>query len=97
MDGFPAIVAAASRFRNPVAAYAASLKRLCFSQDFRSRVGGFPTWVHDNTLEQDDLIFLAQIGYEPGANNCIGDAAPIYVAVSANDPTRVETDVSQSF
>lgn len=97
MEPFPAIAAAASRFWNPDAAFRASLRRLGFWHDFRSRVGGFPTWVHDNTLEQDDLVFLAQIDYEPDANNCIGDAAPIYVAVSASDPTRIETDAFQSF
>jgi hypothetical protein len=97
MKPFPAIVAAASRFRNRDGAYRASLKRLHFWNDFRSRVGGFPTWVHDNTLEYDDMVLLAQIGYEPNANNCIGDAAPIYIAVSASDPTRIETDVFQSF
>lgn len=97
MERFPAIVAAASRFRNPHAAYAASLKRLRFWHDFRSRVGGFPTWVHDNTLDADGMVFLAQIDYEPRANNCIGDAAPIYIAVSASDPPQIETDVFQSF
>ncbi len=79
------------------AAFAASLKRLRFWHNFRSRVGGFPTWVHDNTLDQDDMVFLAQIDYEPDANNCIWDAAPIYLAVSGRDPTRIETDVFQSF
>jgi hypothetical protein len=97
MERFPAIAAAASQFKNPEAAYAASLKRLGFWHDFRSRVGGFPTWVQDNTLDQDDLVFLAQIDYEPKVNNCIGDAAPIYIPVSALDPTQIETDVFQSF
>ena len=97
MERFPEIAAAASRFRNPDAAYTASLRRLRFLHDFRSRVGGFPTWVHDNTLDQDDMVFLAQIDYEPDANNCIGDAAPIYIAVSASDPTRIETDAFHAF
>jgi hypothetical protein len=97
MERFPGIAAAASRFRDPEAAFAASLKRLGFWNEFCSRVGGFPTWVHDNTLDYDDMVFLAQIDYEPNANNCIGDAAPIYIAVSASDPTRIETDVLQSF
>ncbi len=97
MVPFPAIAEAASKFRNPVAAFHASLKRLGFWNDFRSRLGGFPTWVHDNTLDHNDLVFLAQIGFEPTANNCIGDAAPIYIAVSASDPTRIETDAFQSF
>lgn len=97
MERFPEIAAAASRFRNRDAAFTSSLKRLRFWNDFRSRVGGFPTWVHDNTLDYDDMVFLAQIGYEPYANNCIGDAAPIYIALSASDPTRIETDVFQSF
>jgi hypothetical protein len=97
MKRFPAILAAASRFRNPEGAYVASLKRLRSWGDFRSRVGGYPTWVHDNTLEGDKMVFLAQIGYEPQANNCIGDAAPIYIAVSTTDPPRIEIDASQTF
>lgn len=96
MEHYPAIATAASKFRRPDAAFSASLKRLHYWHDFRSRVGGFPTWVHDNTLDQDDLVFLAQIDYEPKANNCIGDAAPIYIAVSAADPARIVTDVFQS-
>ncbi len=97
MESFPTIANAASKFRNPRAAYSACLRRLRFLHDFRSRVGGFPTWVHDNTLDQNDMLFLAQIAYEPLANNCIGDAAPIYIAASPSDPPRVETDVFQSF
>jgi hypothetical protein len=97
MERFPAIVAAASKFRKPNEAYWASLKRLRSYDKFQSRVGGFPTWVHDNTLEYDDMVFLAQIDYEPDANNCIGDAAPIFIAMSASDPTWIETDVTQSF
>ena len=96
-ERFPKIAAAASRFKNPDAAITASLRRLRNLYDFRSRVGGFPTWVGDNTLEDDDMIFLAQIAYEPDANNCIADAAPIYIAVSAGDPSRIETDTWQSF
>jgi hypothetical protein len=60
-------------------------------------VGGFATWVHDNTLDHEDMIFVAQIAYEPDANNCIGDAAPIFIATCGSDPTRIETDVFQSF
>ena len=97
MKRFPAVASAASKFRDPNAAFIASLKRLRFWRNFRSRVGGFPTWVHDNTLDGDDMMFLAQIAYEPLANNCIGDAAPIYIAVYASDPTRIETDTFQTF
>jgi hypothetical protein len=97
IERFPEVATAASRFRNPGAAYERALGRLGFRHDFRSRVGGFPTWVHENTFDDDGFIFLAQIDYEPQANNCIGDAAPIYIAVSASDPTRIETDISQSF
>lgn len=39
------------------------------------------------------MVLLAQIDYEPKANNCIGDAAPIYIGVSTTDPLRIETDV----
>jgi hypothetical protein len=97
MEGFPAIVKAASAFRNPELAYLESLKRLGFWHEFRSRVGGFPTWVHDNTLDGEDMVFVAQIDYERKANNCIGDAAPIFIASTKDDPPRIETDVFQSF
>lgn len=97
MEGHPAIRAAASEFKHPHAAYRAALRRLGYQDRFFSRVGGFPTWVHDNTLEGDGLVFLAQIDYEPQAENCIGDAAPIYIAFSATEPATIETDVFQSF
>lgn len=97
MDKYPGIVEAARRFKDPEQAYCDSLKRLGFWHEFRSRVGGFPTWVHDSTLEYDDLVHLAQIDYEPKANNCIQDAGPIFIAVSKSDPTRIETDAFQSF
>jgi hypothetical protein len=97
IDAAPDAFAAASRVGDPRAAYEAALKRLGFWHDMRSRVGGFPTWVHDATLDGDDMVFLAQIAHEPKANNCIGDAAPIFIAVSASDPTHVETDAFQSF
>lgn len=93
----PAIVAAASRFKDPEAAYVASCKRMGWSGQFFSRVGGYPTWVHDNTLEHDDYVFVAQIDNEPDANNCIGDAAPVYIAALARDPTKFVTDAFQSF
>lgn len=97
VERLPEVATAASRFRNPAAAYGRSLGRLGFRHDFRSRVGGFPTWVQETTFHDDEFIFLAQIDYEPQANNCIGDAAPIYIAASASDPTRIETDIFQSF
>lgn len=92
-----AVHAAAARFWLPEAAVGASLRRLGINDDFQSRVGGYPRWVHDNTLDSDELIFLAQIDYEPEANNCIGDAAPIYIAVTRDDPPKIETDFWQSF
>jgi hypothetical protein len=96
-ERFAAIASAASNFWNPRAAIASSIRRLGWWDEFQSRVGGYPTWVHDNILDQDDLIFLAQIDYEPEANNCIGDAAPIYIAVTKDDPPKIETDFWQSF
>ena len=42
--------------------------------------------MHDTTLGGDDMVFLAQIAHEPQAKNCIGDAAPIFIAVSTSDP-----------
>jgi len=97
MDGHPEIQRAAAKFRNPEAAFVASLRRLKFFHDFRSRVGGFATWVHDNTLEGEDTVLLAQIDYEAEANNLIGDAAPIYIGVTRGDPPRIATDAFQSF
>lgn len=98
IDRAPAALTAASKLGDPRAAYNAALKRIGFWHDFRSRVGGFPTWVHDDaTLAGDDMVFLAQIAHEPKAKNCIGDAAPIFIAVSASDPTVIATDPFQSF
>lgn len=93
----PGIHEAAAAFKDPEEAYVASLKRIGAWAEFFSRVGGYPTWVHENTLEHDDLIFLVQIAHEPLANNCIQDAAPIYIAFSKSDPSRIETDTFQSF
>jgi hypothetical protein len=92
----PALMAAASKFGDPETAYSESLKRLGAWHDDRSRVGGYATWVHDNTLEDDDMVLLAQIAYEPSANNCIGDAAPIFIGVSRSDPTHIEVDATQT-
>jgi uncharacterized protein YwqG len=91
----PEIIVAARNFRNPVAAFVKADKRVDCRDRFHSRMGGYPSWVHDATFEDDD--FLGQIDYEPKANNCIGDAAPIFLAVSRNDPMKVDTDVWQSF
>jgi Domain of unknown function (DUF1963) len=94
----PGVRAVAAKFRDPHAACVASLTRLGYWHDrFFSRVGGFPTWVSDNTLEYDDMVFLVQIAHEPCADNCIQDDGPIYIAVSAGDPTRIEADAFQSF
>jgi len=92
----PAIKAAASEFANPDSAYRAALRRLGYHNDDFSHVGGYPKWVHDNTLDDGNLVFLAQIEYEVPADNCIGDATPIYIAFSSSDPTKIETDVWQS-
>jgi uncharacterized protein YwqG len=97
LEGFPDLAAAAARVGDAQAAFESALKRLGFWNECRSRVGGYPTWVHDDTFRgEDGLIFLAQIDHEPDANNCIQDAAPIYIAVSTAEPPRVVTDVFQS-
>ena len=93
----PSIVAAASKFWNPNVAYERSLRRLGYREQLVSRVGGFPTWVQSTWLDdEDELVFLAQIDYEPKVNNGIGDAAPTYIAAWTSDPTRFETDCFQS-
>ena len=77
--------------------YMKSLKRIGYNPyDDRTQIGGYPTWVHDNTLDDDGLVFIAQIGYEPEAKNCIGDAAPVFIAAHRSDPTRFEVDSSQT-
>jgi hypothetical protein len=95
-ERFPTIAAEAARFKNPGDAYDEALERLGFGQRDRTRVGGHATWVHEATLEGDGLVFLAQIEHEPAARNCILDAAPVYIAVSATDPARIEVDASQT-
>lgn len=77
--------------------YEKSLKRLGFdSRDECTQIGGYPTWVHENAIVDDGTFFVAQIAYEPAANNCIGDAAPIFIAAHRSDPTRFETDPWQT-
>jgi hypothetical protein len=97
IERYPEIQSAAAKFKDPGAAYRASLARLGFHRDFRSRVGGFASWVHDNTLEHADMVLLAQIDYEPKANNLIGDSAPIFIGVAPGDPPRIEADAAQTF
>ena len=77
--------------------YMKSLKRIGYQpHDEHTQIGGYPTWVHDNTLDDDELIFIVQFAYEPEANNCLGDAAPVFIAAHRADPTRFEVDSSQS-
>jgi hypothetical protein len=96
LDEIPAVRAAAEKLGDAGQACSDALKRLGAWHDIRSRVGGYANWVHDNTLEDDEFVLLAQIDYEPKANNCIGDAAPIFIAVSRHDPPRIEVDATQS-
>jgi hypothetical protein len=95
-DAPPAVKAAASRLGDPVRQYRRSLRRLGYREPEASRIGGIPRFVQSDFFEGSDLFLLAQIEYEPPACNSIGDAAPIYVAVSASDPTRVVVDAGQS-
>lgn len=98
IERIPEVAIAAAEFRDRATAINSSLRRLGSLRDYRSRIGGHPTWVHDNTLEQiNDMVFLAQIDYEPAANNSIGDATPVYLAVSASSPMCIETDTWQTF
>jgi uncharacterized protein YwqG len=94
LKGHPEIMATAAKFLNPQMAFNQSRKRLGYRHEYLSRIGGYPSWVHDATFEDGD--FLGQIEYEPDANNCIGDAAPIFLAVSPEDPRTVDTDCWQS-
>lgn len=94
-DTLPADVhAAAAAFRDPLRAYWASLKRLGYTSF--SRIGGHPYWVHDDALLDQAPTFLGQINYEINVNNCIGDAAPVFLATSSSDPMTVLSDLFQS-
>ncbi len=93
----PGVAAALAKFKEPKEAYAKAIKRVYDGGDFVSRVGGVASVVQSDWLEHEDVVFVAQIDYEPQANNCIGDAAPIYIAMHRDDPTRFETDPWQSF
>jgi hypothetical protein len=78
-------------------AYVKSLKRIGYKwHDEHTQVGGYPTWVHHNTFDDDDLVFIAQIAHEPAANFCIGDAAPLFIAAHRSNPTRFEADPTQT-
>ena len=97
-EGFHDVEAASSKFRDAYSAYVSSLKRIGFwRHEMQSRIGGFPAWVCDCEFVDDSMIFLGQIDYEPKANNSILDAAPIYIAVSASDPTKIETEIFQTY
>ena len=99
-DADPAVMAASSAFRDPEGAYRASLRRLGLRDPYFGRIGGHPYWVHDDTLIEDGdraATFLGQIAVEPEAGGVIGDAAPIFLAVSAEDPMEVLADPFQSF
>jgi hypothetical protein len=93
----PGIERAARDHKDLRKAYVKSLSRLDYDwQDPHTQVGGYPTWVHDNTLDDDELMFIAQIAHAPVAQFCIGDAAPVFIAARRSDPTRFEVDLCQS-
>jgi hypothetical protein len=94
----PEIADLVSEFSLPEAAYIRSLKWIGYgSVEYASRVGLYPTWVHGDTMDDDDLVFLTQLAFEPKANNCIGDAAPLYIASHRSNPSRFEFDAWQSY
>jgi hypothetical protein len=95
-DAGRAVREAAERVGNPRRAYAAALRRLGYRRPDQSRIGGLPRWVHANSFEGTDFFLLAQIEYEVPANNCVGDAAPIFIGVSRSDPSRILTDPFQT-
>ena len=85
---------AAAAFRHPEKAYAASLKRIGNRErnPWFARVGGHPTWAHDNTLTHDGVLqFVAQL--EPIVTH--GHSAPVFVAASRDEPLTFEIDCSQ--
>ena len=85
------------RFRDFGKAYQRCVQRLGYStRDYESFVGGYPTWVHDNTFYGSDCEFLGQIVYHPIVKNCMGDAAPLFIAFHRDEPTRFEFDPWQS-
>ncbi len=93
----PSIAEAARRFRDPRKAYLKSLKRLGYKEEFGTQVFGYPSWIQGNSLEQDDNVFLAQIGSEDEANLMFGDAGVVFVCMSPTPPLRFVTDTWQCF
>lgn len=79
-------------------AYSKSLRRLGYhwKDGEVTQVGGYPFYVHDATLEDDDYFLLAQIAHEPNANFCIGDAANYLIAACKSDPTQFWFDAFQT-
>ncbi|PQO31234.1 hypothetical protein C5Y96_12885 [Blastopirellula marina] len=79
-------------------AYLNSLRRIgCYWKDGEvTQVGGYPYYVHDATMDDDDCFLLAQISYEPAANFCIGDAANCLIAACKSNPTQFWFDAFQT-
>lgn len=79
-------------------AYLNSLHRIgCYWKEGEvTQVGGYPYYVHDATMDDDDCFLLAQIAHEPAANFCIGDAANYLIAASKSDPTQFWFDAFQT-
>jgi len=93
----PEIAELVSKFKDPQKAYRRAVKRLGYREDFGTRVFGYPSWIHDNTLDDDELLFVAQIGSENSANLMFGDAGLLYIAATKTVPVRFETDLWQCF
>jgi len=93
----PEIQRAVARFKDPWRAYQKSLKRIGYHEEFGTRLYGYPSWIQDNTLDDDKLEFVLQVGSDPLPNLEIGDAGCIFVAASKTDPPRFETDPCQCF
>ena len=95
-DATPDIQRAASRLSNPRKEFERAKRKIQAAEPERSRVGGYPNWVHEKAFRGQGLTFVAQIEYEPDAGNCIGDAAPIFIAATPEIPSRLYADYWQS-
>jgi len=93
----PGIADAAGRFRDPYRAYRRSLKRIGYHERFATRLFGYPSWIQDNTMDDEGLLFLAQIGSEEEAGLVFGDAGVLFIAVHNTGKPEFVTDLWQCF
>lgn len=92
----PEIARIAKGLGDPHKAYRKSLTRLAWKSEFGTQLFGYPSWIQCDSLDDDDLIFVAQVGSETEANLMFGDAGVLFIAVRA-DGGEFVTDLWQCF